>query len=92
MDRPEIRYTKTVDGVHIAYQVFGDGPIDHGLQRSARSRTSTRAWELPEIASYFRRLASFSRVIAFDRRGNGNSDRDLGSSHRSKPAWTTSGR
>ena len=28
MDRPEIRYTKTVDGVHIAYQVFGDGPVD----------------------------------------------------------------
>jgi class 3 adenylate cyclase len=39
-----------------------------------------QVWEVPEIASFVRRLGSFSRVIAFDRRGNGLSDRDLSGS------------
>jgi len=77
VDRPEIRYTKTVDGVHIAYQVFGDGPVDLVCSFGEVSNID-QGWEVPEIASYWRRLASFSRVIIFDPRGNGNSDRELG--------------
>jgi class 3 adenylate cyclase len=74
---PETRYAKTVDGVHIAYQVFGDGPADLVVTFGQVSNVD-RMWELPEGASFFSRLASFSRVILFDPRGNGSSDRDLG--------------
>ena len=77
MDVPETRYAKTVDGVHIAYQVFGEGPIDVVFSFGEVSNVD-QMWDLPEIANFFRRLASFSRVIAFDPRGNGCSDRDLG--------------
>jgi pimeloyl-ACP methyl ester carboxylesterase len=74
---PETRFTKTVDGVHIAYQVFGEGPTDLVVTFGQVSNVD-RMWELPEGASFFSRLASFSRVILFDPRGNGSSDRDLG--------------
>ena len=74
MDIPEITYAKTPDGVHIAYQVLGDAPIDlvfvHGFIHNLRV-----AWEMPLLARYYRRLASFSRLILFDRRGCGLSDR-----------------
>jgi pimeloyl-ACP methyl ester carboxylesterase len=66
-----------VDGVHIAYQVFGEGPVDVVFSFGEVSNVD-QMWDLPEIANVFRRLASFSRVIAFDPRGNGCSDRDLG--------------
>ena len=46
MELPETRYAKTVDGVHIAYQVRGDGPIDiffiHGYAADSRSSSRTR--------------------------------------------------
>ena len=74
MEIPEIRYAKTPDGVHIAYQVLGDAPIDlvfvHGFIHNLRV-----AWEMPLLARYYRKLASFSRLILFDRRGCGLSDR-----------------
>jgi len=74
---PETRYAKTVDGVHIAYQVFGEGPSDLVLTLGQISSVDM-AWDIPELAGFLRRLASFSRIIFFDARGNGNSDRDLG--------------
>ncbi len=77
MDIPETRYAKTVDDVHIAYQVFGDGPIDLVFSFGEVSHVDL-SWEMPEMASFFRRMASFARVIMFDSRGNGCSDRDLG--------------
>ena len=76
VNAPETRYTKTVDGVHIAYQVFGEGPSDLVITFGQISHVDL-AWETPELASFLGRLASFSRVIYFDPRGNGCSDRDL---------------
>jgi class 3 adenylate cyclase len=73
MEVPETRYTKTSDGVHIAYQVVGDGPVDFVYAGPWVTHIEYR-WELPRYASYLRRIASFSRLILFDRRGMGMSD------------------
>ena len=74
VDLPETRYAKTVDGVHIAYQVIGDGPIDLVFVASWVSNVE-RAWGEPRLARFFERLASMSRLILFDKRGTGLSDR-----------------
>ena len=60
--------------VHIAYQVVGDGPIDLVYVPGWVSHVEL-AWAEPEYASFLRRLASFSRLITFDKRGTGLSDR-----------------
>jgi pimeloyl-ACP methyl ester carboxylesterase len=73
MERPETRYAKTVDGVHIAYQVVGNGPVDFVYVGPWVNHLEYR-WELPQYSSYLRRIASFSRLILFDRRGMGLSD------------------
>ena len=70
---PETRYTKTADGVHIAFQVVGDGPLDFVYVGPWITHLEYR-WELPQYASYLRRIASFSRLILFDKRGMGMSD------------------
>jgi DNA-binding SARP family transcriptional activator len=70
---PKTRYAKSSDGVHIAYQVAGDGPLDLVLVQGFISHLQL-AWEAPEYAHYFRRLARFARVICFDKRGTGMSD------------------
>jgi pimeloyl-ACP methyl ester carboxylesterase len=70
---PETHYVKTVDGVHIAYQVLGSGPLD--LVFVPGFVTNLEAvWQWPVSAAYLRRLATFSRVLIFDRRGTGLSD------------------
>jgi pimeloyl-ACP methyl ester carboxylesterase len=70
---PETRYTRNGD-VNIAYQVVGDGPLDlvfvHGWAWSFDP-----GWDMEPIARFYRRLASFSRLILFDKRGTGLSDR-----------------
>jgi pimeloyl-ACP methyl ester carboxylesterase len=71
---PETRYSKTADGVHIAYQVVGDGPIDILFVLGWVTHIE-RMWEQPRIARFLERLASFSRVMLFDKRGVGLSDR-----------------
>jgi class 3 adenylate cyclase len=73
MEVPETRYTKTADGVSIAYQVFGEGPVDF-LGAWGEISNLDLSWEIPELAAYYRRLASFSRVLTYDRRGTGLSD------------------
>src|SRR5512132_1998638 len=73
MELPETRYAKTADGVHIAYQVLGDGPVDFIYVGPWVTHIEHR-WELPQYASYLRRIASFSRLILFDKRGFGLSD------------------
>jgi demethylmenaquinone methyltransferase/2-methoxy-6-polyprenyl-1,4-benzoquinol methylase len=65
--RPETRYTKNGD-VHIAYQVVGDGPIDLVLVHGWISHIEHQ-WEDPSLARFLERLASFSRLITFDKRG-----------------------
>jgi pimeloyl-ACP methyl ester carboxylesterase/DNA-binding CsgD family transcriptional regulator len=60
--------------VSIAYQVVGDGPIDLVLVLGWVSHLAY-VWELPAMAAFLNRLASFSRLILFDKRGCGMSDR-----------------
>jgi class 3 adenylate cyclase/pimeloyl-ACP methyl ester carboxylesterase len=70
---PETRYAESDAGL-IAYQVFGEGPFDLVYMSGSVSNVDMR-WEVPPFASFFERLASFSRLILFDRRGTGASDR-----------------
>ena len=69
---PETRYAKK-DGVHIAYQVVGEGSLDLLLVSSWFSHVEAR-WEIPGFAHYLRRLSAFSRLISFDKQGMGLSD------------------
>ena len=73
LSEPETRYVKSGDA-HIAYQVVGDGPVDLIVVRGYISHVEV-AWESPALASFYRRLASFCRLILFDKRGAGLSDR-----------------
>jgi class 3 adenylate cyclase/pimeloyl-ACP methyl ester carboxylesterase len=70
---PKTRYVKSGD-VHIAYQVVGDGPIDLVFVPGFVSHLEL-LWEDPEQARFYQRLASFCRLILFDKRGTGMSDR-----------------
>jgi class 3 adenylate cyclase len=79
MEVPETRYAKTIDGVHIAYQVIGDGPIDLVFAFGEISNVDAM-WTNPPAVTLIRGLASFSRVLFFDRRGTGISDRRIGDS------------
>lgn len=72
---PRIKYTKCGD-VSIAYHVVGGGPIDLIIVPGGISNIEV-FWELPEYVDWIMRLASFCRVIVFDKRGYGMSDRDL---------------
>jgi pimeloyl-ACP methyl ester carboxylesterase/class 3 adenylate cyclase len=71
--RSEVRYARSED-VHIAYQVVGDGPVDLVYSPGIWSNLEIM-WEWPAWADYLDRLASFSRLILFDMRGVGLSDR-----------------
>jgi pimeloyl-ACP methyl ester carboxylesterase len=76
MDAPEVRYAKSGD-VSIAYAVVGDGPFDVIFVGGWIFSVLEYAWEVPP-ADFFRRLASFSRLIVFDKRGTGLSDSSAG--------------
>jgi class 3 adenylate cyclase len=69
----ETRYADS-DGVSIAYQVHGEGPLDLVFVPGFVSHLEV-VWEDPVVAHFFRRLASFSRLIMFDKREQGLSDR-----------------
>jgi class 3 adenylate cyclase len=73
MDTPVTRYAKSGD-FHIAYQVLGNGPVDLIWVPGWISHLDLQ-WEEPSLARLLRRLASFSRLIVFDKRGIGLSDR-----------------
>jgi class 3 adenylate cyclase/pimeloyl-ACP methyl ester carboxylesterase len=70
---PTTSYARTAEGLHIAYQVFGDGPVDLVFVSDWRSHLEA-IWEEPQAERFLRRLATFSRVICFDKRGTGLSD------------------
>ena len=72
-ETPETHYVKS-DDVHIAYQVLGEGPFDLLFVPGFVSNVEA-LWRSPDQAAFFRRLASFSRLILFDKRGTGMSDR-----------------
>src|SRR5947209_17828328 len=70
---PETRYALSGD-VNLAYQVMGNGPVDIIMVPGFVSHIEFRH-ELPGYTAFMRRLASFARVVAFDKRGQGLSDR-----------------
>lgn len=70
---PDTLYARS-GGVNIAYQVVGDGPIDLVFVMGWVSHLEY-FWAEPSFARFLRRLASFSRLILFDKRGTGLSDR-----------------
>jgi class 3 adenylate cyclase len=72
-DIPETRYAKTPDGVHIAYQVTGGGPIDLIVSFPFSLGLDDQV-QGPHCGPFLRRLGRFARVIRFDRRGIGMSD------------------
>lgn len=76
MRAPETHYAKSGD-VNIAYQVVGDGPRDLVLVPGFVSHLDND-WDEPRSAHLLERLASFSRLIRFDKRGTGLSDRPGG--------------
>jgi class 3 adenylate cyclase len=76
MVAPEFRYVDS-GGVHIAYCVWGDGPLDLVLVPAFTSHLEQNL-EWPGLVDWCRRLASFSRLIVFDKRGTGLSDRIAG--------------
>ena len=67
-------YARAEDGTHLAYQVVGDGPLDLVYLPTWVSHIEW-AWEEPSYARFLRRLGSFARLIWFDKRGCGLSDR-----------------
>ena len=72
----KMQYT-TAGNVNIAYQVVGDGPVDLVWAWGLASSIEV-AWDDPSYAAFLRRLSEFSRVILYDRRGCGASDREGG--------------
>jgi class 3 adenylate cyclase len=72
MAAPETRYARSGD-VHIAYQVFGSGDLDLVLVPGYVTHVEL-VWEHEPSARFLEALASFARVITFDRRGSGLSD------------------
>ena len=73
MAMPVTRYAKSGD-VHVAYQIFGSGPIDLVFVPGFVSHIENY-WDHPDLARWLLRLASFARVAMFDKRGTGLSDR-----------------
>jgi pimeloyl-ACP methyl ester carboxylesterase len=69
---PETRYTNS-GGLNIGYQVIGDGPLDVVFVPGLLSQIDL-IWMMPAAARFFERLASFARVILYDKRGQGVSD------------------
>ena len=71
--KPDVRFTWN-DGFALAYQVVGNGRDDLVYLPGYISNVDLQ-WDVPPYARFLERLASFSRLILMDRRGNGCSDR-----------------
>src|SRR5437868_12717850 len=72
MSVPETRYAKVSDD-RVAYQVLGEGPLDIDATPGKWGHLDLD-WEEPALARFYRRLASFGRLIRFNARGSGLSD------------------
>jgi class 3 adenylate cyclase len=72
----DTRYATTPDGVYIAYQVAGEGPVDVAWQTDFTNNIDVM-WESPVFGPVFREIASFARLILHDRRGTGLSSRNV---------------
>lgn len=82
---PDTRYVKIGD-LHLAYQALGEGAVDVVLVDQWFSHMDGQ-WDVPPMADFRRRLATFSRLIMFDRRGVGLSDPVAIQSLPSLEAW-----
>lgn len=69
---PPTRYVRTAQG-HVAYQVFGEGPLAVVFITNWTTNLDVM-WDAPGLSAYLERLASFARVVCFDKRGTGVSD------------------
>jgi pimeloyl-ACP methyl ester carboxylesterase len=76
VDAPETRYARSGD-LNIAYQVLGEGPFDVVFVPGSVSHVEL-AWQVGAQSYFYRQLASFCRLIRFDKRGTGMSDRVAG--------------
>jgi pimeloyl-ACP methyl ester carboxylesterase len=70
---PVTRYAKSRD-IHVAYQVFGDGPVNLVLAPPFVSNIENY-WDEPDFSRWLLRLASYARIVMLDKRGTGMSDR-----------------
>lgn len=73
---PETQYAQSGE-LSIAYQTVGDGPIDVLLVPGFVSNVELM-WDRPSLSHMLQRLAGIGRLIVFDKRGTGCSDRSLG--------------
>lgn len=74
---PEVRYARSPDGIDIAYQVRGDGPVDIVYVPGFVSHLDL-VGDIPPFGAIVDRLSEVGRVVTFDKRGTGLSDRTLG--------------
>ena len=86
----DTHYARSGD-LRIAYQVVGEGPLDLVFVPGFISNLDLY-WDEPNMAHFLSRLGSFSRLILFDKRGTGLSDRRRQPARRSRSAWTTCAR
>ncbi len=82
---PTTRYVEVGD-LHIAYQVVGNGPLDLVFVREYFDHLEA-GWDLPSQARFMSRLASFSRLIMFDKGGTGMSDPTALNAHPTLELW-----
>ncbi|WP_171211895.1 alpha/beta fold hydrolase [Ruegeria sp. HKCCA5426] len=76
MDKPQTKFT-SAGNVAVAYQVVGDGPVDL-VYASGWLHNIDVVWEHPGYNRFLSKLAGRSRLILFDKRGTGMSDREVG--------------
>lgn len=73
----EVRYARSRDGIDIAYMVIGDGPVDV-VNVSGFISHLDLMWDIPAFGLWAKRLSEHCRLLLFDKRGTGLSDRSLG--------------
>ena len=74
IESAQTRYVRSQDGTSIAYQVVGDGPVDL-LMTTGLLGNVEFLWEVPTVAGFLHPFAAISRLVNYDRRGTGLSDR-----------------
>jgi class 3 adenylate cyclase len=77
VDVPEICFAETADGIHLAYQVVGDGPVTLVFMRLGNTLIDL-LWQEPGFVRTARRLAGFARTVWYDNRGVGASGGEFG--------------
>lgn len=77
METPDTLYAKTSDGVYLAYQVVGEGPVDVAYGFNPDEGNVDLMWEEPDWRPFLAGTAEFARVILHDRRGTGVSSRNV---------------